>query len=89
MGITQLLRELPTFMVILYKSSVKQYETERTTNAIAKYSFFFFFTRGAKTVISNMKLPFTVDFFFVHLQRLSTDGEMPKANGLQEDIYTT
>lgn len=37
-----------------------------------------------------MKLPFTVDFFFfVHLQRLSTDGEMPKANGLQEDIYTT
>lgn len=40
--ITQLLRELPTFMVILYKSSVKQYETERTTNAIAKYSFFFF-----------------------------------------------
>lgn len=89
MGITQLLRELPTFMVILYKSSVKQCETERTTNAIAKYSFFFFLQEVQKTVISNMKLPFTVDFFFVHLQRLSTDGEMPKANGLQEDIYTT
>lgn len=47
-------------MLISYKSSVKQNGTERTTNAIAKY--LFFFTRGAKTVISNIKLPFTVDF---------------------------
>lgn len=58
MVITQLQRELPTFRVFLYKSSVKHYETERTTNAIAKY----FFYKRCKTVISNIKLPFTVDF---------------------------
>lgn len=32
--ITQVRRELPTFMVILYKSPVKQNQTESTTNAI-------------------------------------------------------
>lgn len=49
----------PHFMVILCESYIKQNRTKRTTNAIAKY----FFTRGAKTVISNIKLPFTVDIF--------------------------
>lgn len=48
-------------MALLYRSSVKQSEIEKTTNATAKY--FFLFTGGAKTVISNINLPFTVDFF--------------------------
>lgn len=47
----------------------------------------FFFYKSCNTVISNIKLPFTVDFFLYTCKDFSNDGEMPKANGLQVDIY--
>lgn len=73
-------------MLTFHKSCVKQNGTERTANAIAKY-FAFFFYKSCNTVISNIKLPFTVDFFLYTCKDFSNDGEMPKANGLQVDIY--
>lgn len=40
--------------------------------------------------MSNIKLPFTVDFFFFlyTCKDFGNDGEVLKANGLQVDIYT-
>lgn len=70
-------------MLTLHKSCVKQNGTERTANAIAKY---FAFLQELQTVISNIKLSFTVDFLYT-CKDFSNDGEMPKANGLQVDIY--
>lgn len=66
MVITQIQKELPKYMLTLHKSCVRQNGTERIANAIAKY---FAFLQELQTVVSNIKLPFTVDFF-VHLQRL-------------------